>query len=80
MEAIFLVYKTDNQHSFKSRDIIGAVDSADEVINICQLQAKKEGCVITSDQLFNVNNYHQTQGYEGAGEFATERVILNTLL
>ena len=80
MKSIFIVYKTDEWHSYASRDIIGVCDSKKECINICQLQAKKEGGVITTDEMYNLENITQTQGYNGEGEFQFEEIELNTLL
>jgi hypothetical protein len=77
---MFLVYKTDNWHSYQSRDIIGLCTSAKKVIKICNAQAKKEGHKINKDQLFNLQTYNQTQGYKGEGEFHIEYVENNILL
>ncbi|MEX0313440.1 MAG: hypothetical protein AB3N18_04625 [Allomuricauda sp.] len=59
---------------------IAMATSKDEAINICQLQAKKEGEVITTDEMYNLENITQTQGYEGEGEFHFEEIELNKLL
>lgn len=77
---MYLIYKTDNQHSFNSRDVIGIVEEESKVLGICQLQAKKEEFVITGEQIFNLSNYKQTQGYVGDGEFVYENVNINELL
>jgi len=77
---MYLIYKTDNHHSFKSRDVIGVVEEEKNIIKICQLQAKKEEFVITGEQIFNLSNYKQTQGYVGDGEFVVEQVNINELL
>ena len=77
---IYLVYKTDGWHSYASRDLIGVVTSKEKVIKICKQQAKKEGEIISKDQLFNLNNISQTQGYSGEGEFDFEEVEKNILL
>tara|TARA_R100000781_G_scaffold113591_1_gene82399 strand:+ start:8522 stop:8764 length:243 start_codon:yes stop_codon:yes gene_type:complete len=79
METVFVVYKTDAHHSYASRDIIGIATDKNEAINICQLQAKKEGEVITTDEMFNLENITQTQGYNGEGEFQFEELELNKL-
>ena len=78
MKSVVIVYKVDNWHSYSSRDIIGVVDESvpDNIMNIIQAQAKKEGHVITSDEIVK----DQTQGYEGDGEFAWEHLELNKLL
>lgn len=76
----YLVYKTDSWHSYASRDIIGVCSSKPIAIRICKQQATKEGEKIDSDQLFNLNNINQTQGYTGEGEFVIEPVEKNVLL
>ncbi len=80
MAKVFLVYKTDNLHSYNSRDIIGVATREAKAIVICKLQARKEGWKLTEDQLFNLNNSKQTQGYSGEGEFQIEQVEKNVLL
>ena len=80
MKSIFIVYKTDSRHSYASRDIIGVCTSVNECINICQLQAKKEGEIITTDDLYLLNTITQSQGYAGYGEFQFEELEINTLL
>lgn len=77
---MYLVYKTDCHHSYASRDIIGVCTSKLNAIKICKSQAKKDGVRIDSDQLFNLNNISQTQGYEGPGEFHFEEFKTNVLL
>jgi hypothetical protein len=42
-------------------------------VKMCKAQAKKEGEKLTSDQLYNLNNIHQTQGYSGEGSFSTNK-------
>lgn len=80
MKNLFLVYKTDAWHSYASRDLIGACTNKPSVIRIIKQKAKKEGEKIGNDQLFNLNNISQTQGYFGDGEFHFESVELNKLL
>lgn len=80
MERIYIVYKTDTWHSYNSRDVIGIADTIDSAIDICKQQAKKEHEKITKDQLFNLNNIKQTQGYSGSGEFQFEELQINTLI
>lgn len=77
---VYLVYKTDNWHSYKSRDTIGVATSQAQVIKLCKAQAKKEGHTIAKDQLWNLDNLNQTQGYEGEGEFHYEAMKTNTLI
>lgn len=76
----FLVYKTDAWHSYASRDLIGVCSSHKVAVKICKEQAKKEGYKISKQELFNLNNIKQTQGYKGEGEFDFEEVETNILL
>ena len=80
MEKIFIVYKTDSIHSYKSRDIIGVAVDRSHAMLLCNEQAKKEGREISGDQEWNLGNIEQTQGYSGEGEFQYESVKLNQLL
>jgi hypothetical protein len=80
MKIIFLTYKTDVWHSFSSRDIIGCATTKSKAIELCKLQAEKEDETITEDELFNLDNINQTQGYSGEGEFHIEEVNINELL
>jgi len=77
---IYLVYKTDIHHSYASRDIIGVADCEVHAIHICQTQVKRDNEELSEDQLFNLRNIKQTQGYSGEGEFQFEGVQENTLL
>jgi plasmid replication initiation protein len=77
---IYLIYKTDNWHSYASRDLIAIANTHNKAIALCKKQAKKEGNKISQDELFNLNNISQTQGYEGEGEFVIETVEKNVLL
>lgn len=80
MEAVILVYKTDAHHSYRSRDIIGIATTASMAIALCHAQARKEGEKIVPEQIHNLRNIKQTQGYSGAGEFQYESVNVNVLL
>lgn len=76
----YIVYTTDNWHSYASRDVIGFADCTVHAIHICQLKAKKDNETLSEDDLFNLQNISQTQGYTGEGEFHIEEVQENTLL
>jgi hypothetical protein len=80
MNQIYLVYKTDANHSYASRDIIGVATNKQDAIFLCYQQAQKEGETIDQEQLHNLENLKQTQGYSGKGEFDFETVKTNTLL
>jgi len=76
---IQIVYKTDSHHSYASRDIIGIATSPASAIFICLAKAKKEGEKIGQEQIWNLNNLKQTQGYSGEGEFQFEEGETNKL-
>ncbi|NMA74305.1 MAG: hypothetical protein GX963_09140 [Bacteroidales bacterium] len=77
---MFLVYKTDAWHSYASRDLIGVGNTILSAIALCIQQSKKEGKKISSEQLWNLENLKQTQGYDWEEEFDIEEVQTNTLL
>lgn len=76
---MFIVYKTDTWHSFASRDQIGISETHLGAMNLCLQQAKKENEKLDEDQIFNLSNINQTQGYSGEGEFHIEEIELDTL-
>jgi len=80
LDSVFIVYKTDNWHSYKSRDIIGLSDTQEGAIELCQAKAKDEGEAIDDIELFHLNNIQQTQGYSGEGEFQFEEMDINVLI
>lgn len=77
---IFLVYKTDAHHSYDSRDIIGIATNFAIAVGLVGEQAEKEHEKISNDQMWNLLNLKQTQGYIGMGEFQIEEVKTDTLL
>lgn len=81
MLEIFIVYKTDTWHSYASRDLIGICSSVDNAIDICQQKAKRDNDEkIDDEQVFNLRNIKQTQGYKGEGEFVIEPSETDILL
>lgn len=80
MEQVLLVYKTDPWHSYASRDLIGVTTHKWRAHKICQEQARKEGEEISEEEMWNLKNLKQTQGYSGEGEFQYEEVDTNVLL
>lgn len=80
MKNVFVVYKTDNYHNYGNREVIGVASTQPIAINICKQQARKETFSIDKEQLFNLRNLKQTQGYEGEGEFHYEELAMDTLI
>ena len=77
---MFLIYKTDVWHSLASRNLIGVASSPEMVMFLCNKQVKKEGETLDEDQIFNLGNMLQTQGYSGEGEFDIDHVDIDVLL
>ena len=75
----FIVFTCDNWHTNGSKDIIAVCSNLKNAIKIIKKQAKKDGQKISADDLYNLNNIKQTQGYEGEGEFLIEEYEQNTL-
>jgi hypothetical protein len=80
MNSVFVVYKTDVHHSYASRDVIGIATSPENAVQICKLQATKEHEKISKQELWNLTNLKQTQGYSGPGEFQFEEMKTDVLL
>jgi hypothetical protein len=77
---VIIVYKTDNWHSYNSRDMISIVNTKKEAVKICKLKAKKEKENFGLDQVRQLEDLWQTQNYEGSGEFQIVQYDKNTLL
>jgi hypothetical protein len=80
MKEVYIVYKSDVWHSHANRDLLGVGSSLEAAIKICKEQAKSEKKKISKDQLFNLNNIKQTQGYDGIGEFLLVHLDLDKLI
>ncbi len=79
MKSIFIVYKTDNAHSLKSRDVLGVGTTRAQAYKLIKAQMKKENQKLEFEQEFNLNHSNQTQDYKGAGEFDIEEMETNKL-
>lgn len=77
---VYLVYKTDSHHSYASRDIIGVATTFKVAVDLCVQQARKESDKIDEDQMWNLINIKQTQGYSGNGEFQFESMETDVLI
>ena len=80
MKHVFVVYKTDNWHSYASRDVIGIATTQVKAIQICKRRAAKENKRISKEELFNLGAIKQTQGYGGEGEFHFEEITTNRMI
>lgn len=76
---IYLVYKTDNWHSYASRDLIGIGSNLANAIKLVKEQVKKENCNLNEDDLYNLEHIKQTQNYENEGEFDIDPCEINIL-
>lgn len=77
---MWLIYKTDDWHSYASRQIVGIATTHRQMTRLVRAQAKKEGHKLSEDTMEFLLNKHQTQDYEGPGEFVVELVGKNMLL
>lgn len=77
---MYLVYKTNAWHNYDSRVVIGLATSKESAIEICTEYAENEFQTITEEQVFNLSNSSQTQGYSGTGEFQYEEMFTDILL
>lgn len=69
---MYLVYTTDFNHSYSSRDLIGACTSFTQVMKVIRSRAQIEGVKLNEDDIYNLNHIKQTQGYDGSFEFDYE--------
>ena len=76
---VYLIYKTDNQHSYQSRDLLAVVIDHNPIPFI-KTHALKTGDFISEDDQYNLVNIKQTQNFEGKGEYMYELVEANVLL
>jgi hypothetical protein len=76
---VYAIYKTDNAHSYPSRELIG-IAQAENPLNLIIEAAKKEGEELSEDDIYNIVNINQTQNYSGKGEFDVEAVETDKLI
>ena len=77
---MYLVYKTNAWHNYDSRVVIGLATSKEIAIEICIEYAENEFQTMTEEQVINLSNSCQTQGYSGTGEFQYEETFTDILL
>lgn len=77
---MYLVYKSDKQHSYASLDLIAVCSNKDQARDMIVWKAQKEGETLTEDDNHCLENYKQTQGYKGKGEFLYQEIPVNVLL
>jgi len=78
---MYLIYQTDNHHTRLTANLIGVCTTKTKGLRIIKqfiiTQAEPK---LSTDDLFNLANYSQTQGYKGEGEFVIDKVEVNKLL
>jgi len=67
----YLIYKTDNHHSYHSRELIGVAYDRPP-IEMVREKAQSEAQHLTPDDELNLANLNQTQQYNGDGQFTIE--------
>lgn len=80
MKEVFIVYKTDNHHTYASMDLLGASGTMPGAIKLVLEQTKKEDEQLSDDDMRNLRNIMQTQGYQGYGEFVIVKLKMDELL
>lgn len=80
MEEVYVVFKCDVWHSNDSKSILGIATDWSYALEICRLQAQKEGEEISDEQFELLDQIHQTQGYSSEGEFMIESYKTNQLV
>lgn len=78
--AVYVVYKTDEWHSYESRNIIGIATSPMQAKILVLEQAKKENVKISRGEIEFLEERMQTQNYAGEGQFQFEKMETNKLL
>ena len=79
IQSVWIGYKTDFQHSYASRDMICVCSNQATMIEHIMIHALKTGAPINDEQLWNLENISQTQGYPEC-EYDTEEITLNELI
>jgi len=74
MNKAYLVYQTDVNHSYDSRNLIGVATTPESAIVIIVDHTLKFGGTINYERLEQLRTIQQTQGYNGVGEFQFEEV------
>ena len=77
---MILVYKTDNWHSYASRDIIAICRTSVRAIAMIKKHAKKNGEKLSKEDLQFLRDKKQTQRASGDGEYQFEDLPINELL
>lgn len=78
--AVYVVYKTDEWHSYDSRNIIGIATSPMQAKILVLEQAEKENVKISRGEIEFLEETMQTQNYAGQGQFQFEEIETNKLL
>ena len=71
----YILYSCDNWHSYESFNIRALCSSLDVAVSLSNKIATDEGFPLSDWDLDFISNKHQTQGYEGEGEFIIEEYI-----
>lgn len=77
---ITLLYSCDAHHTHASKFLHGAFSSVDKAIEaLRELIEKAKRPPISDEQVDLLHRIHQTQGYEGEGEFIIEPLKVDEL-
>lgn len=79
-KTFYMVYSTDFNHSYSSRDLLGVSTTFKKAFSIVKQASKKEGVKLDEDDLYLLESIGQTQGHLGKCEYVIEPVKANILL
>lgn len=81
MAKVFIVYKTDANHTYDSFDMLGVSTTFSGAIGMCSKHARiKEKAILSKEQQMLLEKIQQTQGYSGGGEFVIQPISIDMLL
>ena len=80
-EKLICIYTTDAWHTRASRTPIAIADNKQIALSliISYIETTK-GEPLSEDDIYNINNIYQTQGYAGEVEFLLSAININTLI
>ena len=85
MKPVYLVFKTDYNHTHQSRELIGIATNTDIVLRIIKERVKKDGGKLPAEQIELLKTIKQTQcgstdADQYSGEFLYELQPVNELI
>ena len=78
MTTVTILYRSDAWHN--NKEMLGVFTTKGNAINAAQQLALDEDEDLSIDDIYNLNNINQTQGYSGFGEFVVEEIEINKII